>query len=107
MSATRSRIPRNPRRPRRGQLAALPTLADVREVQKIARSAAGYEMPPLCEATTPTPRARCRARLPARRPRHRQTVAGKYEFTYRDATGRQVWQTTKGETKADARAERA
>jgi len=34
-------------------------------------------------------------------------VAGKYEFTYRDATGRQVWQTTKGETKADARAERA
>jgi integrase len=34
-------------------------------------------------------------------------VAGKYEFTYRDATGRQVWQTSKGETKADAKAERA
>src|SRR4051795_4635537 len=33
-------------------------------------------------------------------------VAGKYEFTYRDATGRQVWQTAKGETKADAKAER-
>ena len=29
-------------------------------------------------------------------------VAGKYEFTYRDATGRQVWQTAKGDTKADA-----
>src|SRR5437667_7784558 len=36
-----------------------------------------------------------------------QPVAGKYEFTYRDATGRQVWQTAKGETKADAKAERA
>src|SRR5947208_12053990 len=24
-------------------------------------------------------------------------VAGKYEFTYRDATGRQVWQTAKGD----------
>jgi integrase len=34
-------------------------------------------------------------------------VAGKYEFTYRDATGRQVWQTSKGDTKADAKAERA
>src|SRR5256885_10402014 len=34
-------------------------------------------------------------------------VAGKYEFTYRDATGRQVWQTAKGDTKADAKAERA
>src|SRR3954447_2318896 len=33
-------------------------------------------------------------------------VAGKYEFAYRDATGRQVWQTTKGDTKAEARAER-
>src|SRR6266576_1155819 len=33
-------------------------------------------------------------------------VLGKYEFTYRDATGRQVWQTSKGETKADAKAER-
>ena len=29
-------------------------------------------------------------------------VPGKYEFTYRDATGRQVWQTSKGDTKADA-----
>src|SRR5438067_9391933 len=36
-----------------------------------------------------------------------QPVAGKYEFTYRDATGRQVWQTAKGDTKADAKAERA
>src|SRR5207248_11426685 len=34
-------------------------------------------------------------------------VPGKYEFTYRDATGRQVWQTVKGDTKADAKAERA
>jgi integrase len=34
-------------------------------------------------------------------------VAGKYEFSYRDATGRQVWQTANGETKADARSERA
>src|SRR2546423_4293578 len=34
-------------------------------------------------------------------------VPGKYEFTYRDATGRQVWQTSKGDTKADAKAERA
>src|SRR5439155_12007000 len=34
-------------------------------------------------------------------------VAGKYEFTYRDATGRQVWQTSKGDAKADAKAERA
>jgi integrase len=36
-----------------------------------------------------------------------QTVSGKYEFTYRDATGRQVWQTASGDTKADAKAERA
>ena len=34
-------------------------------------------------------------------------VAGKYEFSYRDATGRQVWQTAKGSTRADAGAERA
>src|SRR5437763_16711174 len=34
-------------------------------------------------------------------------VTGKYEFTYRDATGRQVWQTVKGTSKADAKAERA
>src|SRR5262245_44793097 len=34
-------------------------------------------------------------------------VAGRYEFTYRDATGRQVWQTAKGETNGDAKAERA
>ena len=26
-------------------------------------------------------------------------VAGKYEFTYRDATGRQVWQTARGAMK--------
>src|SRR5437016_13067208 len=30
-----------------------------------------------------------------------------YEFSYRDATGRQVWETAKGSTKADAKAERA
>lgn len=33
-------------------------------------------------------------------------VPGNYEFTYRDATGRQVSQTAKGDTKADAKAER-
>jgi integrase len=33
-------------------------------------------------------------------------VPGKFEFTYRDA-GRQRWQTATGETKADAKAERA
>src|SRR5881398_3513615 len=36
-----------------------------------------------------------------------RAIPGKYEFTYRDATGRQVWQTAKGDTKADAKAERA
>src|SRR5437763_1077977 len=36
-----------------------------------------------------------------------QPVPGKYEFTYRDASGRQVWQTAEGDTKADAKAERA
>jgi integrase len=34
-------------------------------------------------------------------------VPAKYEFTYRDATGRQVWQTATADTKADAKAERA
>ena len=34
-------------------------------------------------------------------------VPSKYEFTYRDANGRQVWQTANGTTKADAKAERA
>ena len=34
-------------------------------------------------------------------------IPGKYEFTYRDATRRQIWQTAKGTTKADAKAERA
>jgi hypothetical protein len=34
-------------------------------------------------------------------------VTGKYEFTYRDASGRQIWQTANGDTKADAKAERA
>jgi len=34
-------------------------------------------------------------------------VPGRYEFTYRDATGLQVWQTARVETKADAKAERA
>ena len=27
-------------------------------------------------------------------------VAGRYEFTYRDATGRQVWQTATGNSKS-------
>jgi hypothetical protein len=35
-----------------------------------------------------------------------QPVAGKYEVTYRDATGRQVWQTASGDTKTDAKNER-
>ena len=34
-------------------------------------------------------------------------ASGRYEFTFRDATGRQVWQTAKGDTRADAKAERA
>ncbi len=34
-------------------------------------------------------------------------VEGKFEYTYRDATGRQVWQTAAGITRADAKAERA
>lgn len=51
-------------------------------------------------------------RLLVRPPRRidRQTgkpVPGKYEFPYRDATGRQVWQIAKGDTRADAKAERA
>jgi integrase len=36
-----------------------------------------------------------------------EPVEGKFEFTYRDVTGRQVWQTAKGGTRADAKAERA
>ena len=34
-------------------------------------------------------------------------VPGKFEFTYMDSTGRQRWQTAKGDTKAEAKAERA
>ena len=34
-------------------------------------------------------------------------VEGKFEFTYRDATGRQVWQTANGTTRVAAKAERA
>jgi hypothetical protein len=34
-------------------------------------------------------------------------VVGEYEFTYRDATGRRVWQTAKDTTKADVKTERA
>ena len=34
-------------------------------------------------------------------------VEGKFEFTYRDATGRQVWQTANGTTRAAAKVERA
>ena len=33
-------------------------------------------------------------------------VAGTYEFSFRDATGRQIWQTAKGDSKADAKTER-
>jgi integrase len=40
-------------------------------------------------------------------PKTGRPIPGKFEFTYRDATGRQVWQTAKGDTKADAKAERA
>jgi integrase len=40
-------------------------------------------------------------------PRTGEPVDGKFEFTYRDATGRQVWQTAKGTTRAAAKAERA
>jgi len=36
-----------------------------------------------------------------------EPVPGKFEFTYRDATRRQVWPTAKGDTKAAAKAERA
>jgi integrase len=36
-----------------------------------------------------------------------QPVPGKFEFTYMDSAGRQRWQTVKGDTKADAKAERA
>ncbi len=35
-----------------------------------------------------------------------QPVPGRYEFSYRDATGRQIWQTAAGDSKADAKAER-
>jgi hypothetical protein len=34
-------------------------------------------------------------------------VADKFEFTYRDTTGRQIWQTAKSRTKVEAKAERA
>src|SRR5712692_9464876 len=36
-----------------------------------------------------------------------QAVPGKFEFIYLDSAGRQRWQTAKGDTKADAKAERA
>src|SRR5947207_7667008 len=36
-----------------------------------------------------------------------EPVAGVYEFTFRDSTHRQRWQTAKGDTLADAKAERA
>ena len=36
-----------------------------------------------------------------------QAVPGKFEFTYRDSTRRQRWQTAKRDTKADAKAEGA
>jgi integrase len=39
-------------------------------------------------------------------PRTGLPVPEKFEFTYRDATRRQIWQTAKGTTKADAQAER-
>ena len=34
-------------------------------------------------------------------------VVDKFEFTYRDTTGRQIWQTAKSRTKVEAKAERA
>jgi integrase len=34
-------------------------------------------------------------------------VADKFEFTYRDTTGRQIWQTARNATKVEAKAERA
>ena len=34
-------------------------------------------------------------------------VSGKFEFTFRDATGRQIWQTSRSATKVDAKAERS
>src|SRR5437870_2573744 len=53
-------------------------------------------------------RVRVAERVYQRVDRHTgKPVAGKYEFSYRDATGRQVWQTAKGSTKTDAKAERA
>ena len=36
-----------------------------------------------------------------------ERVPAKFEFVYRDGTGRQVWQTSSGSTKASAKAERA
>ena len=46
--------------------------------------------------------------LPTHRPtRPANPSPARYEFTYRDATGRQIWQTAKGDTNADAKAERA
>src|SRR5438552_13853057 len=53
-------------------------------------------------------RVRAAERVYQRVDRHTgKPVAGKYEFSYRDATGRQAWQTAKGSSKADAGAERA
>src|SRR5438105_1410396 len=40
-------------------------------------------------------------------PRTGLPVPGRFEFTYRDATRRQIWQTAKGGTRADAKTERA
>ena len=40
-------------------------------------------------------------------PQTGRPVSGKFEFTYRDGTGRQVWQTADGSTRAEARAEQA
>ncbi len=70
---------------------------------------------PSCQDSTPVPgrrqhprRVRVAEAVYQRIDRHTgKPVAGKYEFTYRDATGRQVWQTANGDSKADAKAERA
>jgi len=40
--------------------------------------------------------------------RHKgKPIIGKFEFTYRDATGRQIWQTATGNSKRAAKTERA
>src|SRR2546429_4001094 len=58
-------------------------------------------------ATTPTAGARRRERLPARRPRERQTRRRQVRVHLPRRNRAAFWQTSKGDTKADAKAERA